>query len=175
MSVFQVLQQLTKLLPDRTCCATRRAWPGRVHSGQPFDICPLSPRLLLPLCPWAFVELVRNGSPGSQHRPHLGCPSSFCFQGLQQEAAGLADVDTLQQQPAAVSAEEPVEGRASRWLLSFCQLSHCPECVICELPLAPLLRCSWICVRCFGSVGLRGGDRLLFQEFRVGSDVWRTS
>ena len=42
-------------------------------------------------------------------------------------------------------------------LLSFCQLSHCPECVICEFPLAWLLHCLYISEQCFRSVGPWGG------------------
>lgn len=61
-------------------------------------------------------------------------------------------------------------------LLSFCQLSHCPECVICEFPLALLLHCLYISEQCFRSVGLWGGGHLLFQggySSGVGSNVWR--
>lgn len=53
--------------------------------GSHLKSVPFPPCLLLPLCPWVFGELVGSGSPGSQHRPDLGCPNSSCFEGLQQE------------------------------------------------------------------------------------------
>ncbi|KAM6083665.1 uncharacterized protein LJ206_006196 isoform 3-T11 [Theristicus caerulescens] len=53
--------------------------------GSHLKSVPYRPCLLLPLCLWVFVELVGNGSPGSQQHPDLGCLNSSCFEGLRQE------------------------------------------------------------------------------------------
>lgn len=151
VSLFQVLQWL---FPTRTCHTTWRDWPGRCIQGSCLKSVPYPPCLLLLLCPSVFVELGGNGSPGSQHHPNLGCASSSCSEGLQQEVCYRNSRFSWCRYASAADCSGVGWGslwKVKRQSFYFVFLPVVPLPRVCDLwvPLAQLLHCSYISVQCF--------------------------
>lgn len=121
-----------------TKCATRLKGPGQVGciQGSPVTSVPCPHAcfclsVLGHLLSWYEMVLVARSTV-----PTLAAPVPSAFKGCNKKQRVWLMWIHFSNSLQRCQLREPVEGRASRWLLSFCQLSHC---VICKLPLAPLL------------------------------------